>query len=148
MNTKAATLAQLFLRITIAVSFLSAVADRFGLWGTPGSNFVSWGNWQNFVAYTNSVNSFINPNWGNAMAGIATFLEIILALLLLVGYRIKIAAITSGILLLLFAFAMTISFGPKPAFDYSVWTAAAAAFLLATLKEYRYSIDYIILKHK
>ncbi len=148
MNTKAAAFAQLFLRVTIAISFLSAVADRFGFWGMPGSAFVSWGNWQNFVTYTGTVNSFINPDWSNTMAVTATFLEILFALLLLVGYRLKITAIASGILLLLFALAMTVSFGPKPALDYSVWTAAAAAFLLASIKEYKYSIDYIILKHK
>lgn len=148
MDTKPGTLAQLFLRVAIAVSFLSAVADRFGYWGVPGSSFVSWGNWQNFVAYTNTVNSFISPSWGNTLAGIATFFEILFALLLLVGYRLTLTAMASGLLLLFFALAMTFSFGPKPAMDYSVWAAAAACFLLSSIKEYRYSIDYIITKHK
>lgn len=148
MNAKQGNIAQLFLRLAIAVSFLSAVADRFGIWGAPGAAFVSWGNWQNFVAYSNSVNSFISPSWGNILAGIATFLEITLALLLLIGYRLRFAAIASGILLLSFALAMTFSFGPKPAMDYSVWTAAAACFLLATIPQHHYSIDYIITKNK
>jgi uncharacterized membrane protein YphA (DoxX/SURF4 family) len=148
MDTKSGNLAQLFLRVAIAVSFLSAVADRFGYWGAPGSSFVSWGNWQSFVAYTNSVNSFISPSWGKALAGIATFFEILFALLLLVGYRLTLTAKASGFLLSFFALAMTFSFGPKPAMDYSVWTAAAACFLLSSIKEYRYSIDYIITKHK
>lgn len=148
MNTKLGTIAQLCLRIAIAVSFLSAVADRFGLWGAPGEPFVSWGNWQNFVAYSNSVNSFIPAAWGNVLAGIATFLEIALALLLLAGYRLKQVGIISGLLLLSFALAMTVSFGPKPAMDYSVWTAATACFLLAGIPQHRYSIDYIITKNK
>ena len=43
----------LFARIAIAMSFLSAVADRIGLW-TPllGSENVTWGNMESFIAYT------------------------------------------------------------------------------------------------
>jgi uncharacterized membrane protein YphA (DoxX/SURF4 family) len=148
MQIKAGTIAPLFLRLALAVSFLSAVADRFGWWGTPGTAYVSWGNWENFVAYSNSVNSFISPRWGNALAGFATFMEVALALLLLIGYRLKITAMTSGVLMLLFALAMTFSFGPKPAMDYSVWTAAAACFVLAGIQHQPYSIDYIITKNK
>ncbi len=38
-----------FLRIALAISFLSAVADRFGLWGSPGAANVAWGDWPTFV---------------------------------------------------------------------------------------------------
>jgi hypothetical protein len=31
------------LRVTIAAGFLSAVADRFGLWGPPGAANIDWG---------------------------------------------------------------------------------------------------------
>jgi thiosulfate dehydrogenase (quinone) large subunit len=31
-----------FLRIALAISFLSAVADRFGLWGAYGQPNVAW----------------------------------------------------------------------------------------------------------
>jgi len=34
------------------VTILSAVADRFGLWGPPRAANVSWGDWPHFVAYT------------------------------------------------------------------------------------------------
>ena len=47
--------AQLFLRIAIAITMLSAVADRFGFWG---KNSV-WGNWDNFEKYTISLTSFL-----------------------------------------------------------------------------------------
>lgn len=39
---------QLFLRLAISFTILSAVADRFGFWGDNSS----WGNWGNFVIYT------------------------------------------------------------------------------------------------
>src|SRR5689334_17930898 len=39
------------LRVALAFSFLSAVADRFGLWGQFGSG-VAWGDFERFTAYT------------------------------------------------------------------------------------------------
>ena len=53
------SLAPLILRWALAVTILSAVADRFGLWGPPGAVNISWGNWSRFVAYTAKVNSFL-----------------------------------------------------------------------------------------
>jgi hypothetical protein len=62
---------------------------------------------------------------------VATIAEVVLAILLLVGYRVVWTATASGILLLLFALAMTVALGPKAPLDYSVYAAAAAAFLVA-----------------
>lgn len=135
MASKTQLRAQLILRLAIAFSFLSAVADRFGFWGEPGTDGVAWGNWQNFLAYSNSVNSFLPSRIGNVLATAATALEVILALLLLIGYQLKLTAITSACLLTGFGIAMTISFGFEPALSYSVWTAAAASFLLSTYAE-------------
>ena len=58
----------------------------------------------------------------------ATVAEVVLAVLLIIGYRTEMVAKASGILLLLFALAMTFSTGVKGAFDYSVFSAAAGAF--------------------
>jgi hypothetical protein len=43
---------RLFARFALGASFLSAVADRFGLWGPYGAKNVSWGNFAHFVEYT------------------------------------------------------------------------------------------------
>jgi len=48
-----------FLRLALGVSFLSALADRFGLWGTVGQPNVSWGSFARFVAYTGKLNWFL-----------------------------------------------------------------------------------------
>jgi hypothetical protein len=63
MNSKAAQLREngteivrLFARLALGASFLSAVADRFGLWGPYGAKNVSWGNFSHFVEYTGAVN--------------------------------------------------------------------------------------------
>lgn len=145
---KIKTFSQVFLRIALSASFLSAVADRFGIWGPPGRKSVSWGNWDNFISYSNSVNSFASPEIGTMLAYVATALEIIIPLLLIVGYQLKRVWILSGVMLVGFAIAMTLSFGIKPPLDYSVFTAAAASFLLSTIDQYKFSLDNYILAKK
>ena len=143
METKLTNITQLFLRLAIALSFLSAVADRFGYWGAAGSAGVSWGNWDNFVSYSNTLNFYLSPALGKIVAIIATALEIVFALFLLIGFKTKLIAIASGIMLIIFAVTMTISIGFKAPLDYSVWTSAAACLLLSTIKVYKYSIDHM-----
>ncbi len=137
-------MAQLFLRVALSASFLSAVADRWGIWGKPGDAHVAWGNWANFLVYNHSVNSYAGPQLNQLLAVIATSLELLLALLLLAGYKTRFTAAATGTLLLCFALAMTYSFGIKPSLDYSVWTGAAAAFLLSGTGRYRYSVDELL----
>ena len=48
-------LPQFFLRIALAFSMLSAVADRFGIW----TENVSWGNWASFEDYTRTLTFFL-----------------------------------------------------------------------------------------
>jgi uncharacterized membrane protein YphA (DoxX/SURF4 family) len=106
---------------------LSAVADRFGLWGAHSS----WGNWQNFEKYTAEITSFLPGIFSKCSAYAATFFEIILSVMLVLGFKTKLAATGTGILLLIFALSMSISLGIKAPLDYSVWVGSAAAFLLA-----------------
>ena len=55
-------LAVWLLRVALAFSFLSAVADRFGLWGPFGVAGVGWGDFERFTAYTaNSCGSCRHP---------------------------------------------------------------------------------------
>ena len=42
----------IFARLSLGFSFLSAVADRFGLWGPYGIPNVAWGDFGHFTAYT------------------------------------------------------------------------------------------------
>ncbi len=135
---------QLFMRIAVSTAFLSAVADRWGLWGKPGSTGVSWGNWTNFVAYSNKLNFFVPESVGNLLAIGATLLELILAILLLIGYKLRLSALIAGVLLISFATVMTLSLGIKSTFDYSVWLGASACFLLRTAKSFPFSMDHYI----
>jgi uncharacterized membrane protein YphA (DoxX/SURF4 family) len=107
------------------------VADRFGLWGPPGADNISWGNWSHFVAYTAQVNSFLPAAVAPALAVVATVAELALGLALLLGVWPRLVAWATCGLLTLFAVAMTFSFGAKAPLNFSVFVAAAAALLLA-----------------
>ena len=51
---RTAGFSSMFLRLALGLSFLSAVADRFGWWGAFGQLNVAWGNFARFVEYTSS----------------------------------------------------------------------------------------------
>jgi len=63
----------------------------------------------------------------------ATACEVTLAIGLLIGWRLHWVAFAAGILLTAFAVTMAAALGPKAPLDYSVPSAAGAAFLLAAL---------------
>lgn len=123
-------IAEWFLRISLSAGFLSATADRFGLWPKEVS---AWGNWQSFVMYTKSLNPFVPDSLAPILAYAATGFEIILGILLLTNFKTNWVAKASSVLLLLFALAMTFSKSIKAPLDYSVFTGSAAAFALSVL---------------
>ncbi len=125
--------AQWFLRLSLAAGFLSAVADRIGLWGPPGAPNVAWGEWGAFVEYVAMLNWFVPAPLIPALAWVATAAEMLFALGLIVGWRLRWFSLASGLLLFSFALTMTIADGFKPPLDYSVFAASAGAFLLAAI---------------
>lgn len=118
-------IAKLFLRLTVAVSMLSAVADRFGLWA---KELCMWGNMDKFIAYTQTLIPYIPANYVVYLAWTATVLEVLLPICLLLGLKLRWTASLSGLMILTFALAMATSLGIKAAIDYSAFTASAAAF--------------------
>ena len=121
----------LFARVAIALGFLSAVADRFGIWTLLlGSENVVWGNMESFTAHTGVLLPWVPKSFLPLFAWTATIAEIVLGVLLLIGFQKRLVALVSGILLLTFALAMVTALNVKAPFDYSVFAAAACAFLL------------------
>lgn len=137
---KITDISTLFLRLALASGFLSAVASRLSLWGKKSSG------WSNFLDYTAQVNSFLPKSFIPTIAVISTLLEIGLGILLLIGFKTNYAAFGAALLTLLFAFAMTYSFGIKEPLDYSVFAVSGGAFLLATIPYYKWSIDELLIK--
>ena len=119
-----------FLRLALSAGLLSAVADRFGLWSKEVS---AWGNWESFVAYTQKINPFFSAKFIPILAYSATALEFAFGVLLLTNFKTTWVARGCGILLLLFALAMTFSNSIKAPLDYSVFCASASAFALCLI---------------
>lgn len=136
-----AKFAAIFLRVALAAAFLTAVSDRFGVWGPPGTSNVAWGDFSHFRAYAAKLNPGVPASWIPAVGWIVTFAETIFAVALLLGFRTRMFALLSGLLLLAFAFGMTIGTGIKSAPNASVFSASAGAFLLATRSDYSWSLD-------
>jgi uncharacterized membrane protein YphA (DoxX/SURF4 family) len=151
MNSKTAQLTEngteivrLFARFALGASFLSAVADRFGLWGPHGAKNVSWGDFAHFVEYTGAVMSLFPSSLTASFAWAATVAETLFGILLIAGFKIRMASVLSGLLLLSFAMGMVTGLGIKTPFDYSVFSAAAAAFLLAFWEPDRFTLDKLL----
>lgn len=129
--TKKIDYISLFARFALAIGFLSAVADRFGLWTLLlGKENVVWGNMESFTAYTGVLLPWVPLFLLPLFAWTATIAEIVLGVLLLIGFQKRLVALLSGILLLTFALSMLLALSIKAPFDYSVFAAAACAFLL------------------
>ncbi|HJT26979.1 MAG TPA: MauE/DoxX family redox-associated membrane protein [Pyrinomonadaceae bacterium] len=133
----------LLLRIALGVGFLSAVADRFGLWGPFGEPNVDWGNFSRFLEYTRSVNSFMPAELIPALGVIATVAEILFGLLLIIGWHTRAVALLSALLLLTFGVAMMVGLGVKAPLNYSVFTGFGGALLLANCRTFPFSLDQL-----
>ena len=118
----------LYARLALGASFLSGIADRFGLYS--GRN-VGYGNFDGFMQYTAKVNTFMPASTIPFLAWAATAAELSLGLALVLGVWLRWVALGSSALLVLFGTAMAISFGIKSPLDYSVFSASAAALLVA-----------------
>ena len=136
-----AKFSSVFLRVALGISFLSAVADRFGLWGVYGQPNVSWGNYARFVDYTAKLNWFLPASIIPALAIIATAAETLFGILLVVGWQTRTTALLSGVLLTIFALAMTTALGVKAPLNLSVFSAAGGALLLGECADFPLSLD-------
>jgi putative oxidoreductase len=120
-------IAILYARLAVGAAFLSAVAGRFGLWdGTLDSKYFA-----NFLEYAGEVLSFMPKATIPYLAGVATFCETALGILLILGLWPRWVSLASALLLAMFGTSMAVSFGLKSPMDYSVYSASGAAAMLA-----------------
>jgi uncharacterized membrane protein YphA (DoxX/SURF4 family) len=123
------------------LTFFYSVADRFGLLGPPGTANVSWGTFARFVSFVGVLNWFLPHAMIPAVAWIDSALEFFLGLALLTGLWLRPTAVGCALLLLAFATTMSVALGIGAPFQYSVFTASAGAFLLASTASSRWSLD-------
>jgi uncharacterized membrane protein YphA (DoxX/SURF4 family) len=138
--------ATVLLRIGIGVGLLSAVADRLGLWGAFGQPNVEWGNFSRFLEYTHTLNWYLPAGMIPALGVVATGVEILCGLLLLVGWHTRATALLSGLLLLTFAAAMTLALGIKAPLNFAVFTGVGGALVLATCESFPFSVDELLFR--
>lgn len=134
-------IAQLILRLALGVGFLIPVMDRLGLMGPYGSGKVTWGDWKHFIYYTNTLVPFASRPIANIMGLLATIAEAVFGICLVIGFRIKEAALGAGILTLAFGLCMAIFLGLSAPFSYPVFVFTGGALVLSGLDHYRWSID-------
>ena len=79
-----------------------------------------------------------------SFAWAATVAETLCGILLIAGFKTRMASVLSGLLLLSFAMGMVTGLGIKTPFDYSVFSAAAAAFLLAFCEPDIFTLDNLL----
>jgi uncharacterized membrane protein YphA (DoxX/SURF4 family) len=113
-----------YARIALAAAFLSAVGSRLGLWGT-WSGFEEWAR--------TDVLSFVPAFAVKPMLVMATLAEGTLGVLLLIGAWPRAVGLAAAALLAVFAISMALSAGIKSPLDYSVFSASAAALLVARM---------------
>ena len=133
-----------FLRCALGLGFLSAVADRFGLWGAFGQPNVEWGTFSRFLEYTHSLNWYLPEEMIPPLGVIATCAETLFGLLLLVGWQTRATALLSGLLLLSFAVSMTLALGVKAPLNFAVFTGVGGALLLANCGSFPFSVDDLL----
>lgn len=132
-NDRVLQVARIFLRLALSAAFLSAIADRFGLYGPPGTAGVSWGDWTHFLQFVAYLNWFVPKALIPTLGAVETIVEFTLAVALLVGVYQRIVAWASAALLTSFALTMTIALGIKAPLGYGVFTAAGGALLLGAV---------------
>ena len=87
-----------------------------------------WGDMDKFITYTQSLMPYMPADAVPVLAWIATVLEVLLSICLLIGLKLKWTASITGLMILAVAIAMATSMGFKAPLDYSTFTASAAAF--------------------
>jgi uncharacterized membrane protein YphA (DoxX/SURF4 family) len=146
LSLRWASYSSVILRWGLGLGFLSAVADRLGLWGTFGQPNVEWGNFSRFLEYTHTLNWYVPAGMIPLLGVIATAAETLFGLLLVVGWHTRITALLSGLLLLSFGVAMTLALGIKAPLNFAVFTGVGGALLLASSKSFPLSVDELLFR--
>ena len=76
-----------------------------------------------------------------ALAIVSTAGETLFGILLVLGWKTRITALLSGVLLTTFALTMTMALGIKAPLDFSVYSAAGGALFLGVSADFPCSLD-------
>ncbi|WP_446221814.1 hypothetical protein ACTWPB_18250 [Nocardia sp. IBHARD005] len=119
-------------RVALGLLLAGSVADRFGIFGGPGSPGVSWGSYAEFLDYTRTLLPAFAGDAAPIAAAVATVAEGVLGLALIFAVRPRITAAATAALFTMFAVAMATSVGFAATADYAVPVMIGGALLVST----------------
>jgi uncharacterized membrane protein YphA (DoxX/SURF4 family) len=102
------------------------------------------GDFAHFVGYAAAVTSLFPSSVTVQFAWAATVTGTFFGILLIAGFKTRIASVFSGLFHLSFAMGMATCLGITTPFDYSVFSPAGAAFLLAFSEPDRFTLDKLL----
>ena len=117
--------------VALGLDLGGAVADRFGAFGPPGADGVSWGGWGSFVAYTSTLLPGTGRGLVVAAATAATAVEIVLGVLLVIGWQRRWVGKATAGLLLVYLVSMANGPGVDAVATYAVPTLVGGALLVS-----------------
>ncbi|NEW40723.1 hypothetical protein [Nocardia cyriacigeorgica] len=118
------------LAILLGLELTAAVADRFGLFGPPGTPGVSWGSWSEFVTNTQELLPWLPL--ATIPAVIATVLEAVLGAALIAGPRWRWCGKAVAALFVVYALTMLTSGAAVDILRYSMAVHIGAALLVSS----------------
>ena len=127
----------LIIRLTLAAIYLWVVADRLSLLGPAGNPGVVWGNFETFLDYTATLNPWFPREISDVLGYLATAIEVLLAVLLIIGFRLDYASLLSFGLLMAFASSLVLAIGPVETAGFVAFTVVAAGASFALFREAR-----------
>ena len=119
-----------FAKVGLAISYLSAVFDRFGFWGHLGETGVSWGSMTQFFKHVSILCPWAPENMIPVIGWVVTVLEAVIALSYIINTKNKIINYANIFLLILFIISMSIFQSIKMMINFNVIVCFALSLLI------------------
>ncbi|CAM1656702.1 unnamed protein product [Bartonella choladocola] len=119
-----------FAKVSLAISYLSAVFDRFGFWGHFGETGVSWGSMTQFFKHVSTLCPLAPENMIPVIGWVVTVLEALIALAYIINTKNKFINIANIFLLLLFLLSMSLFQSIKMMINFNVIVCFAISLLI------------------
>lgn len=119
-----------FAKVGLAISYLSAVFDRFGFWGHLGETGVSWGSMTQFFKHVSTLCPWATENMIPVIGWVVTVLGAVIALSYIINVKNKLINISNIFLLILFIISMSLFQSIKIMINFNVIVCFSTALLI------------------
>ena len=119
-----------FAKVSLAISYLSAVFDRFGFWDHIGETGVSWGSMTQFFKHVPILCPWAPESMIPAIGWVVTVLEAVIALSYIINVKNKFINIANIFILILFIISMSFFQSIKMMLNFNVIVCFALSLLI------------------